>query len=64
MHSVILHVLYFIDDSYVFVLFSELTIDQISLRIPNCNSHRKPMGKMSKRDGKIGSLSKWFRMGQ
>jgi hypothetical protein len=64
MHTIILHVLYFLDDCYVFVLFSELTIDQIPLKIPEYNSHRKPVRKMSKRDGKISLLSKWFRMGQ
>jgi len=65
MHTIILHVLYFVDDSsYVFVLFSELTIDQIPLTIPDYNSHRKSVGKMSKRDGKISSLSKWIRTGQ
>jgi len=44
MHTIILHVPYFIDDAYVFVLFSELTIYQISLKIPDYNSHGKPMG--------------------
>jgi hypothetical protein len=63
MHTIILHVLYFSDDSYVFVLFSELTIDQIYLKIPDYYSDRKPFGKMSKRDEKMSSLSKWFRTG-
>jgi hypothetical protein len=49
MHTIILHVLFFIDDSfYVFVLCSELTLDQIPLTIPDYNSHRKSVGKVSK----------------
>jgi hypothetical protein len=42
MHTVILHVLHFIDDScYVLVLFKELAMDQIPLTIPDHKFHRK-----------------------